>query len=144
MNLIDYFVIQSFYYMNTTKQTAIILFAHGSRDANWRLPFEALANKLRLATPEIACELAFLELMTPDFASSVHTLVSQGIHHIRVVPVFLASGKHLKVDLPSFIAQSQQLYPHLTFEVLPPIGESNLVHDAIVQLALKTTIKISS
>lgn len=116
----------------------LILFAHGSRDPAWKLPFEAMLASVRAAQPHTPCDLAYLELMTPDFASVCADLQAQGARHIRVLPVFLAAGKHLRADLPELVAAAQAAHPELTFTVLPPVGESPTLHAAIVALALGT------
>ena len=41
----------------------LILFAHGSRDARWAAPFEAVAQRIRQARPQLQLQLAYLELM---------------------------------------------------------------------------------
>ena len=43
----------------------LILFAHGSRDAAWAAPFEAVAARLRHQRPQWRVLLAYLELMQP-------------------------------------------------------------------------------
>ena len=119
------------------KRTGIIFFAHGSKDPQWALPFEAMRVQLQTQAADIPSELAFLELMTPNFATAVERLAAQAVQHIRVVPIFLAAGKHLKQDLPQLVSVAQQTHPHLQFDVLPAIGESQLVRSAIVQIAVQ-------
>ncbi len=117
---------------------ATLLFAHGSRDPAWALPFEAMRARVAAARPDAPCELAFLELMQPDFAAACAVLAAQGARTVRVLPVFLAAGKHLRVDLPELVLQAQAAHPAMQFEVLPPAGESAALQNAIVELALNT------
>ena len=56
-------------------RTGILLFAHGARDPNWAIPFEAVSARLRSRSsaagaqaPEVS--LAFLEFMSPDIATA--------------------------------------------------------------------------
>ena len=42
--------------------TAIILFAHGSRDPLWRLPIESVATEIRRRHPAALVSCAYLEL----------------------------------------------------------------------------------
>ena len=115
----------------------LILFAHGSRDPAWRLPFEAMLASVRAASDKTTlCELAYLELMQPDFGSIAADLAAKGVAHIRVLPVFLAAGKHLRTDLPELVQVAITAHPQLSFTVLPPVGESPALHQAIVNLAL--------
>ena len=115
---------------------ATLLFAHGSRDPAWGQPFEAMRARVQAARPDAPCALAYLELMQPDVAAACVQLAAQGVRRVRVLPVFLAAGKHLRVDLPELIAQAQAAHPQLQFEVLPPAGESAALQNAIVELAL--------
>ncbi len=115
----------------------LILFAHGSRDPIWAQPFEAMLARIQLAAAQMPCQLAYLELMQPDFATVTASLVDKGVTHIRVLPAFLAVGKHLRVDLPEFVAQAHAQHPGLRIEVLPAAGLTDTLQNAIVELALK-------
>jgi sirohydrochlorin cobaltochelatase len=115
----------------------LILFAHGSRDPIWAQPFEAMLARIQVAAPDMACALAYLELMQPDFASVTADLVRQGVTHIRVLPAFLAVGKHLRVDLPEFVEHALAAHAGLSIEVLPAAGLTDTLQNAIVELALK-------
>ena len=119
---------------------ALILFAHGSRDPAWRQPFEAMLARLRAASPDTPAALAYLELMEPDFASVCAELVAAGATHIRVLPVFLAAGKHLRVDLPELVdaATAAHKRKSLSFTVLPPVGEHASLQATVVELALRS------
>jgi sirohydrochlorin cobaltochelatase len=116
----------------------LMLFAHGSRDAAWKQPFEAMLAKVRFEKPELPAGLAYLELMQPDFAAQTAHLVAQGVRCIRILPVFLAVGKHLRVDLPEFVEMATKRYADidLTFEILPAVGETAQLQQVIVDLAL--------
>lgn len=115
----------------------LILFAHGSRDPIWAQPFESMLTRIQQAAPDMPCALAYLELMQPDFATVTAALVEKGVTHIRVLPAFLAVGKHLRVDLPDFIDQAHALHSGLRIEALPAAGLTETLQNAIVELALK-------
>lgn len=99
---------------------ALILFAHGSRDAHWARPFEALQAQL---APVYDVELAFLELMPPTLEQAVSRLAARGARRVRVVPVFLGQGAHLKRDLPALAAAAGARHPELDISLEPAIGE---------------------
>ncbi len=117
-------------------QHGLILFAHGSRDPQWAQPFEAMLARVRAADPTLPCALAYLELMPPDFATVVEQLWAKGVRQVRVLPVFLASGKHLRVDLPQLIQDAQSKHLGLNVQVLPAVGLTAEVQNAVVNLAL--------
>jgi sirohydrochlorin cobaltochelatase len=108
----------------------IVLFAHGSRDREWARPFEQLAAQLsrKVAGP---VALAYLELMRPPLDEAVSLLVAKGCTSIRVIPVFLGQGGHVKEDLPRLVAQARSAHPNVAITLEPPIGEQPAVIDAI-------------
>ena len=115
--------------------TAIVLFAHGSRDASWRAPFEAILNEVT-ARHDGPVALAFLEHMTPDFSETVSNLVALGATQIRVVPLFLAAGGHIRSCLPRLVSQAQSDHDNVHFSVLPPLGDSPVLIRAFADFAL--------
>lgn len=117
-------------------KSAFVLFAHGSRDPNWVVPFKAIQSKIRGEAPHLQVELAFLELMEPSLETCLHALQKLGIEKITIVPVFLAAGRHLREDLPKLIAPVQQQFPDLEIKVTAPIGEIPEFQAAIAKLAL--------
>ena len=115
---------------NLNAQTGVILFAHGSRDPLWRLPIDAVAQQMTERWPGLAVACAFLELTTPDLASTVEAMMMRGMTHLRIVPMFLGVGRHAREDLPALVNDLTQAYPQVQFELLPAIGE----HPAMTQL----------
>ena len=107
---------------------ALILFAHGSRDAQWARPFEALRAQL---APDFDVELAYLELMAPTLDEAVARLVERGARQVRLVPLFLGQGGHLKKDLPALAASARARHPGLELRLEPAIGEQPAVISAL-------------
>jgi len=111
--------------------TAILFFAHGSRDPNWRVPFDAILADFRAMHATKLAELSFLEFMQPNFAASVASLVESGAKQIRVIPLFLAAGAHTRRDLSALIEAAQATHADVRFPVAPPIGEVDSIRSAI-------------
>ena len=111
--------------------TAILFFAHGSRDAQWRVPFYAILADFRGMHAAKLADLAFLEFMQPDFAASVQSMVAQDAKQIRVIPLFLAQGAHTRRDLTALIAAAESAHPGVRFSVAPAIGEIDSIRSAI-------------
>jgi sirohydrochlorin cobaltochelatase len=109
---------------------SIVLFAHGSRDRDWARPFQELARALS-AKVEGSVRLAFLELMRPSLDEAIAALVSEGATVIRIVPVFLGQGGHVKEDLPQLLDAARRRHPATQFSLEPPIGEQASVIEAI-------------
>ena len=109
----------------------LILFAHGSREPGWAEPFEQLAARVRVAAPQAKVRLAFLELMQPDLAGAAAQLVSAGADTIRIVPIFLGQGGHLRRDLPLLVDDLRAQFPKAKFAYAPAAGDDARVLDAI-------------
>lgn len=118
-------------------RTGILLFAHGARDPRWAQPFERLLEKVRGLAPDARVNLAFLEIMTPDLASAVDRLCVDGCAEIRVVPVFLGEGGHVREDLPQLIDAARQRHPDVRISLVRAIGEDAGVLAAIASYAVK-------
>ena len=110
---------------------ALILFAHGARDAGWAEPFEKLAGRVRVIAPGHEVRLAFLELMHPDLAEAAAALVAAGATAISVVPIFFGQGGHIRRDLPVLIEQLRGRHPGVQIDCATPAGEDGGVLDAI-------------
>ncbi len=106
----------------------ILLFAHGSRDPEWAQPFERIAS---LLSRDFLVRLAYLELMRPSLDEAVASLAAAGAQSIRVVPLFLGQGGHVKEDLPRLVARAASAYPGLKLSLEKPIGEQPAVIEAI-------------
>jgi sirohydrochlorin cobaltochelatase len=107
----------------------IVLFAHGSRDASWARPFEQIAAQL---SQEFPVRLAYLEKMTPTLDEAIGSLARDGVSSIRVVPLFLGAGGHVKEDLPRLVSAARAAHPGLRITLEDPIGERP---DVIVAIA---------
>ena len=109
-------------------KAGIVLFAHGSRESEWARPFQHLADALSKNGP---VELAYLEFMKPSLEEAIAALARDGVTTIRVVPVFLGQGGHVKEDLPKLVAAAQRKHVALTIKLEPAIGEQPSVIEAI-------------
>jgi len=106
----------------------IVLIAHGSRDPEWSRPFERIAASLGQKLPAVSIGLAYLEHGV-SLDEAVTALFAKGVASIRVVPVFLGQGGHVKDDLPRLVAQSMR--PGLSLTLDQSIGEQSQVIEAI-------------
>lgn len=116
----------------------VILFAHGSRDPLWRLPIDAVAQRMTEQTPGLPVVCAFLELTRPDLPETVEQLMKQGTTHVRIVPMFLGVGRHAREDLPALVKDLVQAYPQMTFELMSPIGEHPAMTALMARIASGT------
>jgi sirohydrochlorin cobaltochelatase len=113
----------------------IVLFAHGSRDAAWRKPVEAVAARVLEKSPGVLVACAYLELMEPDLATAVAAMVRDGASHVDVVPMFLGVGRHAREDLPRMAAQIRAEHPDCRIEVKDAVGENPRLIDLLAEIA---------
>jgi sirohydrochlorin cobaltochelatase len=107
----------------------IVLVAHGSRDPQWSRPFELIAASLAKKLPAVCVGLAYLE-HGASLEETVAALAAKGVGSIRVVPVFLGQGGHVREDLPRLVSQATR--PGVQLRLDKPIGEEPRVIEAIV------------
>jgi len=108
----------------------IVLFAHGSRDPGWSRPFERIAATLAEKLPAVCVGLAFLEY-GPSLDEVLAALVAKGSGSIRVVPLFLGQGGHVKDDLPRLVKSASSGHAGVMVTLEKPIGEQPAVVAAI-------------
>jgi sirohydrochlorin cobaltochelatase len=108
---------------------AVILFAHGAREAEWARPFERVRDALRSAGSRV--ELAYLELMTPTLEGAARALAAEGVKAVTIVPLFLAQGKHLKRELPERVAALRRDHADMEFRITSALGEDPEIIKAI-------------
>lgn len=124
--------------MADAETSAVVLFAHGSRDARWREPVEAVARRMAELQPGVAVACAYLELVEPDLPTAARRLIADGAHSLRVVPLFLGMGKHVREDLPQLVDALRAAHPAVAFSLAPAVGETPEVIDLLAQVALRS------
>ena len=120
-----------------TPPTAVVLFAHGSRDPLWRAPIDAVAAEMARQAPQTAVRCAFLELTAPALDACVEALVHEGHRSVHIVPMFLGVGRHAREDLPQLVADLRQRHPQLALSLSAPIGEHPELTRTMAQIALR-------
>jgi sirohydrochlorin cobaltochelatase len=106
-----------------TGKTALILFAHGSRERTWARPFTTIRRTIRSKHRGLAVELAFLEIMEPTLEDAIAKFVRTGYRRIVVAPLFMSRGAHLKEDLSRMLAAIRAEHSGTDIDLLPSIGE---------------------
>lgn len=114
----------------------IIIFAHGSKDELWRQPVEAVAASVQSASPTTMVRCAYLEWTQPNLASALRELVELGTTSVRILPMFLGIGKHVREDLPLLIEDLIKKFPQIQVHVLPSVGENTDVISKLARIAL--------
>lgn len=100
------------------------------------MPFERVLADVMTRAPQRNPMLAFLEIMQPDLDAAIATQVERGFAAIRVVPLFLGFGGHLRTDLPKIVEQAHARHPGVRIEIAPPAGEDARVIGALAAYCL--------
>ena len=116
--------------MNLTKFDHVILLAHGSPDKVWKKPFEALQASVEEKCGKGKTSLAFMELTQPTLEEVVLGLPQAG--RIAELPIFLAVGRHLRLDVPKQIKALET--EALSIELLKPVGDSPILQRAMLEI----------
>ena len=80
-------------------------------------------------------ETAFLKFMSPGLDEAIDRVVSAGARQVRVVPVFLAEGGHLKRDVPILIDAARARHPACEIQLARAVGEDEGVARAMAAYA---------
>jgi sirohydrochlorin cobaltochelatase len=117
------------------QDSRLVIFAHGSPDIRWRLPFEELTASLTERDGADKVRLAYMEFVRPSLADVVREAAREGKLHLRVLPLFLAAGAHVAEDIPQQTADAQRSFPQVKIELLQPIGEHPRVKELFREIA---------
>lgn len=120
----------------TAARRGVLLFAHGSRDARWREPVEAVAARIRSQDPQVLVACSYLEMVEPDLPTAAARLAADGVTTLRIVPLFLGIGKHAREDLPLLVDALRAAHPSVEVGVASAVGEDPRVIDLLAHIAL--------
>lgn len=104
------------------KQTAVIIFAHGSRVEQANSGVRDLARQVQDVGGFCYVRAAFLEIAQPALAAAIAEAVSAGQTRLIVIPYFLTMGIHLRRDLPELITRERRRYPGVEILVSDSLG----------------------
>lgn len=120
------------------KSECLVLLAHGSRDPQWRIPFERIVDAVQGQSGKTEVRLAYLEFIGPTLMDVARECVGQQILRLRILPLFLSVGTHLAADVPEQVNEVKAQFPQLEVEVLASVGEDPRLTGLIQQMAIET------
>jgi sirohydrochlorin ferrochelatase len=112
--------------------TAVLLISHGSRRREANDDLLRLAEIIRAKGSYAIVEPAYLELAAPDIAAAGAKCVSQGAASVKLLPYFLSAGAHVVEDLERHRRELAERFPHVAFELCPPLG----LHPLMIEIVL--------
>jgi sirohydrochlorin cobaltochelatase len=114
--------------MPTKQNKLTILYSHGSKDPRWKEEMETLTAPAKGLSENVLT--AYMELCSPSLEEIILSKGQDSFSCIDLLPIFLATGKHLKIDIPAQVKELQQKYD-IKINLLPPIGHHQLLAEAI-------------
>ncbi len=118
-------------------RTALLLVAHGSRRAasneEVRQLAAALAAQAGTRYHQVRC--AFLELAEPSIPDGLRQCIAGGAEAVRVVPYFLAAGRHVVEDIPAEMAPVIAAHPEVQVTLTPHLGAAAGIAPLLLDLA---------
>ena len=100
--------------------TAIIVFAHGSKVKEANETIARLARELSSSTG-LPANAAFLDVAQPDLNAAVASAVRAGARKVLIVPCFLVFGVHVREDLPRLVGLLEAAHPGVEIAVSQPL-----------------------
>jgi sirohydrochlorin ferrochelatase len=98
----------------------LVLVAHGSRDEAAHTCVCEIADAVRAGLPDVPVRVGYVDVRAPTVADAVG-----GYGRAVVVPAFLASGYHVRTDLPAQLAACDAAPSR--FPVTPALGPDPLL-----------------
>src|ERR687890_722440 len=98
----------------------LVLVAHGSRDEAAHACVCDIADAVRAGLPDVPVRVGYVDVRAPTVAEAV-----EGLDGAVVVPAFLASGYHVRTDLPAQLAACGA--EPARFPVTPAMGPDPLL-----------------
>jgi len=100
----------------------VILLAHGSPDPEAAQETHELRDALSALRPDWRFDVAFLN-HEPKLDHAVESLMTMGCTHIRILPLLVFKGKHLREDIPALVSTLRSRLPKLPLELQPHLSQ---------------------
>jgi sirohydrochlorin ferrochelatase len=108
-------------------RTAVLLIAHGSRNAAANDDLHRLAARFAEAGKYPIVEPSFLELAEPDIQAGGDRCVAKGATRVLMVPYFLSAGVHLLRDLTAAREALSLRHARVAFRLGQALGPDPLL-----------------
>ena len=123
---------------------ALVLIAHGSRRQASNREVIDLAGVLKQQAgdhyPLVGA--GFLELAKPSIPEAIESCIRSGATYVKVVPYFLAAGRHVVDDIPSIVLPVAVQHPGVSILMAEHVGLSQFMPYLILDSAGSETRKI--
>lgn len=114
---------------------ALLLIAHGSREATANADTHWAADALRQVHGFDVVQPAFLELAEPDIDAGAARCIQLGASLVALVPYFLSAGTHVRRDLNAAQLRLSRRFPDAQFVLAEPLGQHQLLIEVLADRA---------
>ena len=105
-----------------SRDPALLIVGHGSRDPRGAQEFHELVALIRERNAGLPIEGGFIELSRPPISECVERLVGSGSHEISAVPLMLLAAGHAKDDIPATLVREKIEHPEVNFHYGRALG----------------------
>lgn len=112
--------------------TALIILGHGSRAPEATETLAAITAMVRKKVDYERVEYASLQLSEPGLPAVVEELYGAGIRRILVMPFLIATGVHVKTDIPQELEALSRKHPGLTLVLGEPLGADPRLAEIVI------------
>ncbi len=117
---------------------ALVLVAHGSRDARHAATTAALCAELRRRRPGLRVEVGYLEFDTPRVEHVLEQLDGAGFRDVVAVPLLLNRAFHAKTDIPATLREATAGLPRLRVTQADVLGPDPLLVSVLERRLVQT------
>ena len=116
-----------------TAKEAIILLGHGSRVPEAGRDMEQVAGRLQERCGYPVVEVCSMSRLGPHFPEVFEKCVQQGATRVVVIPYFLHTGLHMRLDIPEMLQEEAGKFPHVKVCLGRGFGFDELLVDLVQQ-----------
>ncbi len=110
---------------------AVLIVAHGSREAETKNTMEAITKMVEKRLPDTLISTAYMEFCHLNIEEALDALSARGADDIRVVPYFLFSGIHIREDIPAELEKYRQAHPEIKIFMGATLGADERLADIL-------------
>ena len=92
---------------------AVIILGHGSRVPEAGKDMETVATLLKKDYNLEMVEACQMSRLGPHYPETLAKCVKNGATEVVVIPYFLNSGLHIRLDIPEMMKEEAEKYPHV-------------------------------
>lgn len=110
---------------------AIILLGHGSRIHGAGESMQKVAIRLSKKFFYKNVEICYLSRLKPHFPETFAKCILGGANEVIVVPYFLHTGLHMRLDIPKMLQDNSDKYPHVKVILAKELGYDESLVDIV-------------